>query len=69
MPQFKITKYLLNPDHEKGAAKAAYFARFGFLADQWEALADGSARPPGPQSSGGRDPKPLGDEVRGPMQR
>ncbi len=34
----KITRYLLNPFHETGKAKAAFFMAFGFSADAWQAL-------------------------------
>lgn len=39
VPQPKITEYLLNRDHEVGGPKAAFFERFGFSPDQWEAMA------------------------------
>lgn len=35
----KITVYLLNPRHRYGAAKAAFFAGFGFEVEAWEVLA------------------------------
>ena len=35
----KIVDYLLNPAHRYGAAKARFFARFGFVGLQWEVLA------------------------------
>ena len=35
----KITEYLLNPAHEVGGPKAAFFLARGFRADQWRALA------------------------------
>lgn len=38
--QRKITDYLLAFDHPEGAAKARFFARFGFTVAQWEVLAD-----------------------------
>ena len=33
VPLEKITEYLLNPSHEDGGSKAAFFARFGFRRD------------------------------------
>jgi hypothetical protein len=33
VPTEKITEYLLNPSHEVGTAKAAFFTRFGFRRD------------------------------------
>lgn len=36
----KIVDYLLNDDHPVGGPKSAFFRRFGFRPDQWEALAD-----------------------------
>ncbi len=35
----KVFGYLLNGAHEDGASKARFFASFGFLAEEWEALA------------------------------
>ena len=34
----KLTGYLLNPVHRYGAAKARFFADFGFRASEWEAF-------------------------------
>ena len=36
----KITDYLLSPTHRFGAAKAAFFASFGFSARDWQTLKD-----------------------------
>ena len=36
----KVTGYLLNPDHPRGASKARFFVQFGFARHQWEALAE-----------------------------
>jgi len=38
--QEKILAYLLNSVHRYGAAKARFFAIFGFRADSWEILAE-----------------------------
>lgn len=35
----KILLYLLNPDHERGKSKAAFFTRFGFTRENWQELA------------------------------
>ena len=35
----KVQQYLLSNTHVFGAAKAAFFRRFGFRTDQWEQLA------------------------------
>ncbi len=35
----KITGYLLSFTHRDGRHKAAFFSRFGFIADSWEMLA------------------------------
>ncbi len=40
VPEPKITLYLLNTDHPRGKAKAAFFTRFGFSVAQWEVLRD-----------------------------
>lgn len=45
----KITGYLLNPRHRYGAAKAAFFAGFGFEVEAWEVLA-GALREHGQQN-------------------
>lgn len=37
--QAKIVDYLLNPTHRYGAAKAKFFAQFGFELKAWEVLA------------------------------
>ncbi len=34
----KITRYLLNFDHEDGKTKAEFFVRFGFDPDDWQVL-------------------------------
>ena len=36
----KIVDYLLAPEHPEGAGKAEFFTHFGFVAAEWEALAD-----------------------------
>ncbi len=36
----KVTRYLLDPDHSRGASKAAFFQRFGFTTASWRDLAD-----------------------------
>lgn len=36
----KITLYLLNPAHQTGRAKAAFFMAFGFSAVAWEVMKD-----------------------------
>lgn len=36
----KITDYLLASEHPEGGGKAEFFTRFGFVADEWEALAE-----------------------------
>lgn len=36
----KIIGYLLNPEHERGRDKAAFFASFGFTRDDWAELRD-----------------------------
>ena len=35
----KITEYLLCSSHPRGASKAAFFAHFGFRAEEWQVLA------------------------------
>lgn len=32
----KLTGYLLNPSHERGRHKAAFFARFGYTSANWQ---------------------------------
>ncbi len=41
VPSRKITHYLLSTSHRDGQHKAAFFLRFGFRLDDWEALASG----------------------------
>jgi hypothetical protein len=36
----KIILYLLNPAHEDGKSKAAFFLHFGFSVTQWEIMRD-----------------------------
>ena len=36
----KIVDYLLALEHQEGAAKAAFFLRFGFTASDWQTFAD-----------------------------
>lgn len=38
--QRKIIDYLLAFDHPEGGGKAHFFTRFGFMADEWQVLAD-----------------------------
>src|ERR1051325_3369083 len=40
VPEAKILRYLLDDAHEDGGPKAAFFKRFGFTRDNWQALAD-----------------------------
>jgi len=40
VPERKITHYLLNPAHPAGGSKAAFFMRFGFVAQRWDILAE-----------------------------
>jgi hypothetical protein len=44
IPQPKLTAYLLSPFHQRGKAKAAFFARLGYTAAAWEVLADSLRR-------------------------
>ncbi|MBL8161273.1 MAG: hypothetical protein JNJ61_04750 [Anaerolineae bacterium] len=39
VPQRKITEYLLSPAHATGRAKAGFFSRFGYTAENWQLLA------------------------------
>ena len=39
VPERKIRQYLLSLTHRDGRSKAAFFTRFGFVPDDWEALA------------------------------
>jgi len=36
----KLLKYALNPEHDVGKHKAAYFASIGFTSENWEELAE-----------------------------
>ncbi|MCY4009891.1 MAG: hypothetical protein OXF22_09110 [Anaerolineaceae bacterium] len=38
VPKEKITRYLLNLDHEAGHGKAKFFIRCGYQPEQWEIL-------------------------------
>jgi hypothetical protein len=40
----KVADYLLNPAHRFGAAKARFFAHFGFRVEAWEQLAQALRR-------------------------
>jgi hypothetical protein len=40
VPQRKVVGYLLSSTHPWGKHKAAWFAGFGFSAENWEALAE-----------------------------
>jgi hypothetical protein len=40
VPEQKIVAYLLSFNHPDGHAKAQFFSRFGFRADQWQIFAD-----------------------------
>jgi hypothetical protein len=39
IPKAKITDYLLSMVHRDGRSKAVFFNRYGFLAENWQALA------------------------------
>jgi hypothetical protein len=36
----KITKYLLDPGHQKGGSKARFFIGYGFTTQSWQTLRD-----------------------------
>lgn len=36
----KVTRYLLDPRHARGASKSAFFERFGFTPASWRDLSD-----------------------------
>ena len=40
IPEAKLTEYLLSETHPEGKEKAAFFQRFGFSTEEWEALAN-----------------------------
>jgi hypothetical protein len=44
VPERKIVDYLLSPTHPWGRHKAAWFAGFGFSAENWAALATAMKR-------------------------
>lgn len=44
IPKEKITGYLLSATHRDGRYKAAFFRRYGFCSEDWEALADALRR-------------------------
>ena len=39
VPATKLTRYLLDPMHEVGSSKEAFFRAYGFSADRWEVMA------------------------------
>lgn len=39
IPREKIVEYLLSPSHPAGRSKAAFFAKHGFSAQDWQSLA------------------------------
>jgi hypothetical protein len=44
VPREKVVDYLLSLSHRDGRPKAVFFGRFGFSADNWQALADALIR-------------------------
>jgi hypothetical protein len=44
VPEHKVTRYLLNPEHPVGGSKARFFLRFGFTVAEWGRLAEALAR-------------------------
>ncbi len=40
IPDTKLTKYLLNLEHDDGKSKAVFFIMMGFSLDKWELLRD-----------------------------
>jgi hypothetical protein len=40
VPSQKVTQYLLNDQHQRGASKCRFFEGFGFMRTSWEGLVE-----------------------------
>lgn len=65
----KITAYLLSLTHRDGRSKAAFFIRFGFTTDDWEALAHALLRHAADHSVAETEETPFGTNyvIEGPL--
>jgi hypothetical protein len=60
VPPEKLSDYLLAPTHPTGRAKAAFFARFGYTADNAPALAEALRQHAGDNEVAGVEQTPFG---------
>ncbi len=56
----KVVDYLLSKSHLDGRHKAVFFERFGFSAEDWQALADVLRRHPLEYEVSGKEPSRYG---------
>jgi hypothetical protein len=60
VPRDKITGYLLSATHRDGRHKAAFFASFGFTAENWQELATALLRHAGDHEVAREEDSPFG---------
>lgn len=69
VPQAKIVRYLLDPNHRAGKSKARFFLGRGFTVERWEELAEALRRHARENEIARQEQTPLGERlvVEGPM--
>src|SRR5215212_10605924 len=70
VPEAKIVRYLLNPNHRSGKSKAQFFLRHGFTVEKWPKLAAALRRHASENDLTRREPTPLGERfvIDGPLE-
>lgn len=70
VPEAKIVRYLLNPNHRSGKSKAQFFLRHGFSVDKWPNLAAALRQHASENDLTQREPTPLGERfvIDGPLE-
>jgi hypothetical protein len=61
VPEAKIIRYLLNPNHRSGKSKAQFFLRHGFRIEEWAKLATALRQHASENEVTRREPTPLGE--------
>ena len=61
VPEAKIVRYLLNPNHRSGKSKAQFFLRHGFRIEEWAKLATTLRQHASENEVTRREPTPLGE--------
>ena len=70
MPEAKIVRYLLNPNHRSGKSKAQFFLRHGCTVEEWPKLAAALRQHATENEVTKREQTPLGERfvIDGPLE-